>query len=87
VEVTMATVPVDGRKQCPKLMVELTNVMNGREPTFGVHQQVGDRYILEKYPPAVRTSGPSWSSGPPPDSTPETPKTPTAGQRLWPNLP
>ena len=48
----MPTVPVDGRKQYEKWIVEVANAMSGRPPTAGVQEQViGDRYILDKYPP------------------------------------
>jgi hypothetical protein len=78
-------VPIDARRQYPKLMVELTNAMMGRDPRAGVVEQVvGDKYILDKYPPATRTDY-VGSSTLPPLETPE-PKEPTAGQRLWPNL-
>jgi hypothetical protein len=78
----MPNVPIDGRPQYPKLAVEIVNAMNGREPTAGVHQQVGDSYILEKYPPAPKASrfgGPSMAV-----AEPETPKSPA--QALWPHL-
>jgi hypothetical protein len=80
----MPTVPIDGRKQYPKLAVEIVNALMGREPMAGVQQQVGDRYILEKYPPAARTSFGSGPAMPALESEPEVPKTPA--RALWPNL-
>jgi hypothetical protein len=78
-------VPIDGRPQYPKLSVEIVNALNGRDPRAGVVQQVGDRYIIDRYPPATRTDYGSSSTLPPLEA-PE-PKEPTAGQRLWPHLP
>jgi hypothetical protein len=78
----MPTVPTDGRRQYPKLMVELTNALMGRDPRAGVVEQVGDRYILDKWPPATKTS---YGSGRAPlEPEPEAPK--TAAQAIWPNL-
>jgi hypothetical protein len=63
--------------------VWMVNAVAGRSITAGVQQQVGDRYILDKYPPPARTSpfsGPSMAAEP----APETPKSPA--NALWPNL-
>jgi hypothetical protein len=78
------TAPIDGRPQYPKLYVELVNAMNGREPTFGVQQQVGDRYILEKWPAPSRASYGGSSAGPVEVPVPEAPR--SAAQAIWPNL-
>jgi hypothetical protein len=77
----MPSVPVDGRRQYPKLHVEIINALAGRDPRAGVVEQVGDKYI-DKYPPATKTNYAGPSSLPEPE--PERPKTP--GQALWPNL-
>jgi hypothetical protein len=57
----MPTVPIDGRRQYPKLHVE-------------IEQVVGGKYILDKYPPATRTDYSSSSRLPEPE--PEPPRTP-----------
>jgi hypothetical protein len=80
----MPTVPTDGRKQYPTWAVEVVNAMNGREPTAGVQQQVGDRYILDRWPPATRASYGSGQAMPALEPVPEAPKTPA--RALWPNL-
>jgi hypothetical protein len=82
-------VPVDGRRQHEKWVVEVVNTMSGRAPTAGVVEQVvGGRYILDKYPPRSRVSG--YGSGtarpalaPEPE---EAPKSTAAALALWPNL-
>jgi hypothetical protein len=59
----------------------MVNAMNGRDPRAGVVEQViGDRYIIDPYPPATRTS---YGSGRRP-LEPEAPKTPA--RALWPHL-
>jgi hypothetical protein len=77
-------VPIDGRRQFPKLHVEIVNALSGSDPRAGVVQQVGDKYILDRYPPAARTNYGSGSTLPPLEPVAEAPK--SAGQRLWPNL-
>jgi hypothetical protein len=79
----MPRVPVDGRRQYPKLAVEIVNALNGREPTAGVQEQVGDRYILDRFPPASRASYGSGSTLPPLEPKAAAPK--SAAQMLWPN--
>jgi hypothetical protein len=84
----MPTVPVDGRKQYPKLMVEIVNAMNGRDPTAGVVEQViGDRYILDRHPPATKTSysGGSGLAAEVP-KVEEAPRSSAAARSLWPAL-
>ena len=85
----MPTVPVDGRKQNEKWIVEVANAMAGREPTAGVQEQVvGGRYILDRWPPATRVSG-YWSGTARPALEPEpdaAPKSTAAALALWPNL-
>jgi hypothetical protein len=84
----MPTVPVDGRPQYPKLTVEILNALAGRPPTAGVVQQVGDRYILDRWPAATRVSGYGGSGRAGPMETPpiEAPKSSAAATALWPNL-
>jgi hypothetical protein len=85
----MPTVPVDGRKQYEKWIVEVANALAGREPTAGVQEQViGDRYILDKYPPPSRVSGNGGGTArpalePEPDAAPRSSAAATA---LWPYL-
>jgi hypothetical protein len=78
----MPTVPIDGRPQYPQSAVELVNAQWGRHPQAGVAQSGPGFYILEKYPPAPRTSrqSPMVEVGPP-DAVPK-----TAAAALWPNL-
>ena len=80
----MPTVPVDGRKQYEKWIVEVVNAMNRRDPRAGVVEQVADKYILDRYPPATRASYGSGPAMPPLEPEPEAPKTPA--RALWPNL-
>jgi hypothetical protein len=85
----MPTVPVDGRKQYDRWAVEVVNAMSGREPTAGVVEQViGDRYILDKYPPPSRAGGYGGGTGRPAlEPEPEAaPKSTAAALALWPNL-
>jgi hypothetical protein len=80
-------VPIDGRPQYPKLHVEIINALNGRDPTAGVVEQVGDKYILDKYPPATRTSSYGGTfSGPLEEPKAEEAKSSEAALALWPNL-
>jgi hypothetical protein len=80
----MPVVPTDGRKQYPTWAVEVVNAMNGRDPQAGVVQQVGDRYILDRWPPPSRASFGSGPARPALEPEPEAPRTP--GRGLWPNL-
>jgi hypothetical protein len=83
----MPTVPVDGRKQHEKWIVEVVNALHGREPTAGVQQQVvGDRYILDKYPPPSRVSGYGSGTARPEPEPAAAPKSSAAATALWPNL-
>jgi hypothetical protein len=82
---TIGTVAADSRKRYPKLMVEIANAKAGREPTFGVHERVGDSYILteDRWPTPTKTnsySGPS-TAAPVAESPPK-----SVGQMLWPNM-
>jgi hypothetical protein len=58
------TVPVDGRPQYPMTAVWMANAAAGRWITAGVQQQVGDRYILDRWPPPSRASYGSSPAGP-----------------------
>jgi hypothetical protein len=81
----MPSVPIDGRKQHEKWIVEVVNAMNGREPTAGVAEVVpGGNYILDKWPAPSRASYGSGQTLPPLEPEPEKPMTP--GRALWPNL-
>jgi hypothetical protein len=83
----MPTVPIDGRKQHEKWIVEVVNALHGRAATAGVVEQVvGGRYILDQFPPATKVSG--YGSGRPAlEPEPEAaPKSSAAATALWPNL-
>jgi hypothetical protein len=78
------SVPVDGRPQYPMSAVWMANAAAGRWITAGVQQQVGDRYILDKWLAPTRASYGSPAGAV--EGEPAAPKSTAAALALWPNL-
>jgi hypothetical protein len=83
----MPTVPVDGRKQFPGLVVMLANTSLGRAPFAGVERVGPDAYVLpNSWPtppptPSTTSFSPLVAASAAPDVVPR-----SAGKALWPNL-